>query len=238
MMHFRELNVQDSKLSVSGSVKFDIQIPRDVYKQGDDLRNALGKNRPVWIAASTHEGEDEIILAAYKNIKKKIPDCILILVPRHPERFDEVYKLCINDSFKTVRRSTSSSPFPPDTDVFLGDTLGEMLLFLIASDVCFMGGSLLGKKVGGHNVLEPAALGVPTITGESYYNFLEICTALLDKRLLSIANSSEQIANNVVELLNNPKEIENISNELKHFVHQNRGAIDTSITTILKAIHE
>ncbi len=163
---FERLGVDKDKLKVTGSIKFDIQISDDVKEKSKILRQELGQNRPVWIAASTHKGEDEQVLAAHKRVLESHPDALLILVPRHPERFDDMYGLCQQQGFETVRRTTQEN-VTNSTQVYLGDTMGEMLLLLRAADICFMGGSLVGDKVGGHNVLEPAALGVPIISGQA-----------------------------------------------------------------------
>ncbi|MCV5222483.1 3-deoxy-D-manno-octulosonic acid transferase, partial [Escherichia coli] len=137
-------------LSVTGSIKFDIQISDHVKQQGEALRAQLGKDRPVWIAASTHKGEDELVLDAHRQVLKSHPNALLVLVPRHPERFDDVFTLCQQQGFNTVRR-TSTHAVETDTQVYLGDTMGEMLTLMGAADICFMGGSLIGDKVGGHN---------------------------------------------------------------------------------------
>ncbi|MEF1308626.1 lipid IV(A) 3-deoxy-D-manno-octulosonic acid transferase [Vibrio mytili] len=201
---FARLGVDRAKLAVTGSIKFDIQISDDVKDQGKALRTELGQNRPVWIAASTHKGEDEQVLDAHQQVLASHPDALLILVPRHPERFNDVYALCQQQEFNTVRR-TASQPIEQTTQVYLGDTMGEMLVLIGAADVCFMGGSLIGDKVGGHNVLEPAALGVPVITGPSYYNFAEIVTVLSQSNTLEIVDSSKQLAEHISEQLSNPK---------------------------------
>ncbi|MFN1551731.1 lipid IV(A) 3-deoxy-D-manno-octulosonic acid transferase [Vibrio natriegens] len=195
---FERLGVERNKLSVTGSIKFDIQISDDVKAKGKALRSALGKHRPVWIAASTHKGEDEQVLEAHKQVLKSNPKALLILVPRHPERFDSVFELCQGQGFETIRR-TSQSEVADSTQVYLGDTMGEMLILIGAADVCFMGGSLIGDKVGGHNVLEPAALGVPVITGPSYYNFAEIVDKLREVKGIVVNANSNEIANSLVQ---------------------------------------
>ncbi|UYI47293.1 lipid IV(A) 3-deoxy-D-manno-octulosonic acid transferase [Vibrio natriegens] len=196
---FSRLGVDNNKLSVTGSIKFDIQISDDVKVKGKELRSALGKHRPVWIAASTHKGEDEQVLEAHKQVLESHSDALLILVPRHPERFDSVFELCQKHSFETIRR-TSQSDVAESTQVYLGDTMGEMLILIGAADVCFMGGSLIGDKVGGHNVLEPAALGVPVITGPSYYNFAEIVKDLSAQHILTIIETEQELSIKVLEL--------------------------------------
>jgi len=197
---FIRLGVAKEKVSVTGSIKFDIEISPKVKEEGQALRNQLGNNRPVWIAASTHNGEDEQILTAHQEVLKDHPNALLILVPRHPERFNDVFNLS-KQMFHTVRR-TEQNDGQLDTkiQVYLGDTMGEMLTLMEAADICFMGGSLLGDKVGGHNMLEPAALGKPILTGASYYNFLEITKALKDNTALLITESSKELSASVSHL--------------------------------------
>lgn len=197
---FIKLGVAKDKVSVTGSIKFDIEISPKVKEEGQALRNQLGNNRPVWIAASTHNGEDEQILSAHQEVLKDHPNALLILVPRHPERFNDVFNLS-KQMFHTVRR-TEQNDRQLDTkiQVYLGDTMGEMLTLMEAADICFMGGSLLGDKVGGHNMLEPAALGKPILTGASYYNFLEITKALKDNTALLITESSKELSASVSHL--------------------------------------
>jgi 3-deoxy-D-manno-octulosonic-acid transferase len=158
----------------------------------------------VWIAASTHKGEDEQILKAHKALLKSHPTALLIIVPRHPERFDSVFELCRQHGFKTTRRtnhtdgSLKQASVTETIQIYLGDTMGEMLVLLGSADVCLMGGSLIGDKVGGHNVLEPIALGIPTITGPSYYNFNDIVKDLQSKLAITILSNDDDIAETIL----------------------------------------
>ncbi|HDM8043620.1 TPA: lipid IV(A) 3-deoxy-D-manno-octulosonic acid transferase [Vibrio campbellii] len=222
---FERLGVDKDKLKVTGSIKFDIQISDDVKEKSKILRQELGQNRPVWIAASTHKGEDEQVLAAHKRVLEVHPFALLILVPRHPERFNDVFNLCQKQGFKTARRTTRSE-ITESTQVYLGDTMGEMLTLIGAADVCFMGGSLVGDKVGGHNVLEPAALGVPVITGPSYYNFMEITEKLLLESALIKINNCFELTNIVIEIVNNTAFSTEISERASAFIKANSGAIN------------
>ncbi|MEZ9349987.1 lipid IV(A) 3-deoxy-D-manno-octulosonic acid transferase [Vibrio splendidus] len=204
---FECLGVDKNKLAITGSIKFDIQISDEVREKGKALRAELGENRPVWIAASTHKGEDEQVLDAHQKVLEAHPNALLIIVPRHPERFDSVFELCQAQGFETVRRTSQSSQ-SESTQVYLGDTMGEMLILIGAADICFMGGSLIGDKVGGHNVLEPAALGVPVITGPSYYNFTEIVELLSQDSICELAKDSNELAHKIAQyfLAHEPKQ--------------------------------
>ncbi|MFA0568265.1 lipid IV(A) 3-deoxy-D-manno-octulosonic acid transferase [Vibrio gallaecicus] len=196
---FKRLGIPQNKLDVTGSIKFDVKVSPNVTEKGKNLRDVLGSNRPVWIAASTHKGEDELILSAHKALLETHTDALLILVPRHPERFNSVFELCRNQKLSVARRTLQESNLD-EAQVYLGDTMGEMLVLIGASDVCFMAGSLIGDKVGGHNMLEPAALGIPIITGPSYFNFKEITETLLSKQAI-IINEAHEISDSLTKLI-------------------------------------
>ncbi len=179
---------------VSGSSKFDIVLSDAQRSEGLALRSALGKDRPVWIAASTHEGEDELVLEAFRLLRRRVPNAVLILVPRHPERFGRVWALLQRLECRAVRRSHPETE-AAQVDVFLGDSMGELMMFYAASDIAFVGGSLL--PIGGHNVLEPCACGLPVLVGPHTFNFDGITSKLIDLggavRVLSAAQLSEQL---------------------------------------------
>lgn len=168
---FRRLGVLDEKLKVMGNLKFDQAVPDQAIEDGRKLRATLSPERPVWIAASTHSGEDEQILSAHRTLLDLGNDSLLILVPRHPERFNDVAGLVARSGFISQRRSADEK-VRDDLQVYVGDTLGELMMLFAASDVAFVGGSLV--ETGGHNPLEPAALGLPVITGPHWFNFAGI----------------------------------------------------------------
>ncbi|MCB1768614.1 MAG: 3-deoxy-D-manno-octulosonic acid transferase, partial [Candidatus Competibacteraceae bacterium] len=168
------------RVEVTGNLKYDLKIPDDLREQGRQFRRKwLGENQPVWIAASTHSGEDEQILRAFIRVRSSWPNLLLVLTPRHPERFDNVAALCREQGFNLIRRS-EQRPCTPDTAVFLGDSMGELLLFYAAADLAFVGGSLV--PTGGHNVLEPALLGLPVLFGPHMFNFAEASQQLLEAK--------------------------------------------------------
>lgn len=226
---FERLGFEKGKLFVTGSIKFDIQISDHTKEKGKALRSKLGLDRPVWIAASTHKGEDEQVLEAHKKILESQPNTLLILVPRHPERFNDVFELCQGQGFETARR-TSPEEVTTSTQVYLGDTMGEMLVLIGAADICFMGGSLIGDKVGGHNVLEPAALGVPVITGPSYFNFQLIIEKMLQKKCITISHSDLNL--DIVRLIEDPKSRNQMTQKAYSIMSDSIGSIDKTVKSL------
>ncbi|MCZ4372692.1 lipid IV(A) 3-deoxy-D-manno-octulosonic acid transferase [Vibrio diazotrophicus] len=230
---FIRLGVAKEKVFVTGSIKFDIEISPEVKEEGQALRNQLGNHRPVWIAASTHSGEDEQILSAHQEVLKDHPNALLILVPRHPERFNDVFNLS-KQKFNTVRRTEQNHRWlDADSQVYLGDTMGEMLVLIEAADICFMGGSLLGDKVGGHNMLEPAALGKPVLTGPSYYNFSEIVQLMLSNNAIIITPSAKAISTSVVTLVNNRSQLIRQGSLSYQCILKSKGAIKNTIEAFI-----
>ena len=228
---FARLGIPADRLSVTGSVKFDIQIAPALLAQSLQLRQQLGEARPVWIAASTHKGEDEQILEAFKAVKKQHPECLLILVPRHPERFDSVADLCQSQQLSCVRRTTKQT-VDSNTDVYLADTMGEMLLLMGAADITVMCGSLIGDKVGGHNMLEPAALAKPILTGPSYYNFADITQQLKAAGALDVCRDAGEIGNRLSALLSDPAQCKRMGEAGCEVVKNNQGAVAKTLAVI------
>jgi len=230
---FKTLGLSQSQLSVTGTVKFDIQFSESIINNGLSLRQLLGNQRPVIIASSTHKGEDELVLTAFEKVKQQHTNALLILVPRHPERFDDVAALCLDKFPHTQRRSqTQPSDELNNIDVYLGDSMGEMPILLAASDICFMGGSLIGDKVGGHNLLEPAALAKACITGPSYFNFADVTAQLLDCNGVAVVNDELELANKINELLSQPEVAVRMGLQAKHVVEKNKGALSKIMQTL------
>lgn len=226
---FLRLGVAKEKVMVTGSIKFDLNINHDVIQAGEQLRQQLGPHRPIWIAASTHKGEDELCLAAHRQVLTIYPEALLILVPRHPERFDSVAELCLSQGFTLSRRTQHTKTC---TQVYLGDTMGEMLTLIGSADICFMAGSLLGNKVGGHNPLEPAALAKPILNGPSYYNFSEVTDVLLAANALHLCASPQEIAHTLIELFSHPDVAREKGQQAEQVVSNNRGALERTLTAI------
>ncbi|OED64520.1 3-deoxy-D-manno-octulosonic acid transferase [Vibrio splendidus ZS-139] len=229
---FIRLGLDKASVHVTGSIKFDIEVSAEQVSKGKALRGQIGFERCVWIAASTHQGEDEIILDAHKQLLKDNPNTLLIIVPRHPERFNQVTELAKQHQFNTITR-TSQQPITSDVEVYIADTMGEMLVLLGGSDVCFMGGSLVGDKVGGHNLLEPAALQLPLLNGPSYFNFSEVTDKLLEANAVVICQDSQDIAGQLRELFTQPKLRKEKGLAAYQVIEQNRGALDQTLAYIL-----
>jgi 3-deoxy-D-manno-octulosonic-acid transferase len=178
--------------------------------------------RPVWIAASTHAGEDEIVLAAHRQLRVQQPDALLILVPRHPERFAAVFELCVQAGFATRRRSTGEALMAGD-QVLLGDTMGELLFLYALADSAFVGGSLVAN--GGHNLLEPAALGKPVLSGPHLFNFLEIAAHLRSAGALLEVTDAATLAEQVASLWREPARAVHMREAGLAVLHANQGAL-------------
>lgn len=219
---FIDLGVDPHRISVDGSVKYDLNIANTDLSQGRSWRNQLGADRPVLIAASTHEGEDAIALGAWSQLKAQFPKLALILVPRHPERFNSVASLAARFSDAVVRRSSEHPP-SEDTEVWIGDSLGELLSYYAAADVAFVGGSFSGT--GGHNPLEPAALGKPIIMGPSRYNFAAISRELEEEGALFEVSGTDELAQRARELFSKANSTSASEAGLR-VVERNRGALE------------
>ncbi len=218
---FLALGLDPKHLIVAGNVKFDVALKEGVEITGKQYRETFG-NRPVWIAASTHVGEEEPVLLAFKQILEQQPDALLILVPRHPERFDTVAALLAQHSYTFVKRSTGV-PVARETQILLGDTMGELALFYAASDVAFVGGSLV--PVGGHNALEAAALSVPVIMGPYVDNCVEITKRLADAGALIQVSDSDALAKAVLHWFLKPADRQQAGACAKKVVKKNQGAV-------------
>jgi len=219
---FLELGANPERTWVTGNIKFDVELHPDIAGQGALVRSSLFGERPVWIAASTHDGEEQLVLDAHRTLLGSYPALLLLLVPRHPERFDGVRELIKEQAFSFVSR-TDKQPCTPSTEIFLVDTMGEVPLFYAASDIAFVGGSLV--PIGGHNLLEPAAQGVPIVTGPHLFNAQEIAEEFIELGACRVVADGDELATTVAYLLDNPAAASEMGGNGLSVLEQNRGSL-------------
>ena len=229
------LGLKKECCEVTGNIKFDLAINDDIRKTAKNFKIHLNKTKQhiIWIAASTHAGEDEIIIDVFKAAKLKINNLLLVLVPRHPERFSDVVTLSLSSGLHVQQRSHNELLLDA-TDVLVGDTMGELLVFLGASDIAFIGGSFV--PVGGHNVIEPAVWGLPILTGPHLFNFTEASQLLLAEDAMKIVNNAEQLKEMVVELAEDKDLRQGMGDRARDVALGNRGALDKLFLAIKKRI--
>jgi 3-deoxy-D-manno-octulosonic-acid transferase len=211
------------RVLVTGNVKFDLEVPQAARQAGKALRATQFAGRPVWVAGSTHEGEEAQLLAAHRLVTAQRPDALLVLVPRHPNRFDTVRSWLKGEQIEFAARSRNETVMATTT-VLLGDTLGELMTFYAAADIAFVGGSLIAT-VGGHNLLEPAVLERPILTGPHYFNAPDIAELMLSSGAARQVASAEQLAAIVLELFANPAKRADMGARGSAIVAENRGAL-------------
>lgn len=228
---FLGLGLNEHQLVVTGNIKFDLSLDDEIKTRAQSLKAQWqgDSKRPVLLVASTHRGEDEIILDSFEQIRLSFPELLLVMVPRHPERFDEVFQCCSNRGLQVIRRSSGEPPSLED-QVLLGDTMGELLLFFGACDIAFVGGSLV--PVGGHNLIEPAAWKVPVLSGPHLFNFSEASRLLLEAKGMAVCEGVNVIAHQVTELLQNPASAVQMGAAAKLVADNNRGALDQLLDII------
>ncbi|MGR9045710.1 MAG: lipid IV(A) 3-deoxy-D-manno-octulosonic acid transferase [Gammaproteobacteria bacterium] len=230
---FIQIGAERSRVGMMGNLKFDSEIPRAALEQGKQVRDSLFPERFVWIVASTHGNEEDPFLELYRDLKPDMPELLLLIVPRHPERFNEVEKLCGQARLSVVTR-TSGRSCSIETDVFLLDTMGELKLFYAASDLAFVGGSMV--PVGGHNILEPAALGVPVVFGPYMHNFKEIERQVLEHDAAIQCRDLNEIGATVRSLHADPQRRSQLAAKGRKFVEQNRGALEKVVRILSEAV--
>ena len=232
---FRSLGASSVRTWVIGNIKFDIELPENLLVDGQQLREKLFGDRPIWIAASTHDYEEQQVLAAHSELRQRFPSLLLILVPRHPERFRDVRKLLEQQGFKSAGRTTDGA-CEEATEVFLVDTMGELPLFYAASDVAFVGGSLV--PVGGHNLLEPAALGLPVISGPHVFNAPEIADMFVERGASRIVADASELGAAVGELIADPDAAKAVGEQGREIVQENRGSLGKLLSLLEPLIGE
>ncbi|MEH6456330.1 MAG: lipid IV(A) 3-deoxy-D-manno-octulosonic acid transferase [Cocleimonas sp.] len=253
---FIQLGAKTSQIEESGNIKYDISIDESQVTQAEKYLKTWNvtdqSKRLVYVAASTHEGEDSKILFTYVNLLKQFPELLLVLVPRHPERFDDVYEQCLEqlpETLNIVRHSENRSHTEDyagsnnkKINVILGDSMGEMQMWFSAADIVFIGGSLV--KTGGHNPLEATLFGVPVVSGPHMFNFEDIATELSVAELLFVCDDEFEISKKLSQILTDKKQLEEQGSEVnlfkeksERFMQQHRGVTTRLLSIISKLIN-
>lgn len=224
---FRALGAAAERTHITGNLKFDLSLPPDIAEHGRALRGQYAPTRAVWVAGSTHGGvEEEAVIEAHRRVRALHPAALLVLAPRHPNRFGEVADWLERRGIAFARRSRSSAAAGAgdSPEVLLLDTLGELLYFYAAADVAFVGGSL--APIGGHNLLEPAALGLPVLTGPNNQNGEDVARLLLDCGAAEVVRNGGELGSRVAELLSDQALRMEMGNRGRATVDRNRGALE------------
>ena len=234
---FRALGADPASTHVTGNLKFDFQLPPRTVERGARLREQYAHARALWVAGSTHGGgEEQALLEAQRRVRAAHPEALLVLAPRHPQRFAEVAALLHQAGVSFVRRSQGAAAAAQSCEVLLLDSLGELLDFYAAADVAFVGGSLV--PIGGHNLLEPAALGVPILTGPYNSNSEEVARLLIARGAAEVVHDAAELGARVGALLANPEARVRIGAQARASVDSNRGALDRLLGLIEPLLNE
>jgi len=230
---FLELGARPDRVRVVGNLKYDMHVSDTLVPQAAQWREGWGRQRPVWIAASTHEGEELPVIEAHSHLLRRFPDALLLVAPRHPERFRPMVQLCRSYGFLTACRSEDGLA-RPETQCFVLDTLGELVPFCAAADVAFVAGSL--DPIGGHNVLEPAALGVPVIVGPNTFNFAEVTELLVERGACVRINDADGLATTLQRLLGQPELRGEMGRNAMAVVEAERGAAARTLEIVHRTL--
>jgi 3-deoxy-D-manno-octulosonic-acid transferase len=230
----RNLGAPAPLVRVTGNLKFDVALPAHLLDEGRRLREQWGRDRPVWIAASTHAGEERHVLDAFDRLRSSLPALLLVLVPRHPERFKAVARLCQRRGLNVALRSRARGELAAGCDVLIGDTMGELQRLYAAADVAFIGGSLVPH--GGQNLLEACAVHVPPIFGPHMFHFEEISAMALERGAARQVHDSSGLAAAVALYFEQP-ELRRAAGRAAHtLVTDNRGALRRTLDLIAESL--
>jgi 3-deoxy-D-manno-octulosonic-acid transferase len=221
---FVALGARVAQTIVCGNVKYDQRLPADLPAIAASRRTELGRQRPVWVAGSTHEGEEVQVLAAHRLLLQRDPTLLLVLAPRHPPRFDGVADLLDRQGFRSVRRTSGAANVPATAEVLLLDTLGELVVHYAAANAAFVGGSLV--PIGGHNLLEPLAAGCPACTGPSNHNDARTAQLLCDAGAVEVVADAGSLAAAIHRFLAEPQSGQERLRAAEAILTANQGAVD------------
>jgi len=219
---FRDLGAAPARTFVTGNIKFDVEIDESLAARGRQFAAEYFPGRSVWIAASTHAGEEQIVLTAHRRLLAAVPDALLVLVPRHPERFPAVADMIREQGLDFVSR-TGGERCSAGTRVFLGDTMGELPLFYAASDIAFVAGSLV--PIGGHNLLEPASLGLPILTGPHLFNAEDIAAMFAQRGASQLVTDAAELAAALERLFADEPARKEMGERARRLLLDNRGSL-------------
>ncbi|MBB4834314.1 3-deoxy-D-manno-octulosonic acid transferase [Acinetobacter schindleri] len=226
-----DLGIETKKTQVLGNIKFDITAPQQFIERASELKREWTlQGRKIITLASTHAPEEQQLMAELKAVLDTDPTLLCIVVPRHPERFDEVFQAAQALNLTTQRRSLEQK-IEADTQIYLADSMGEMWLWYALSQVCYVGGSL-NEPGGGHNILEPIALNVPTILGKNYFNFQTIVDEFLEAQAVEVVENAQQAAMTLLKILNDSSKAESLNTAAQKIMQQNQGSLAKHIAVI------
>jgi 3-deoxy-D-manno-octulosonic-acid transferase len=231
-VRFVRLGARSGQVAEVGNLKFDVAVPEALDGFAAQCRQRCGE-RPVWIAASTHEDEEAAVIAIHRRLRTRFPDLLLLWAPRHPERFRVVAEHARAAGWQVATRSRARWPQAGDA-VFLVDTMGELMNFYACADVAFVGGSL--QPVGGHNLLEPAATGTAIVTGPHLHNFAEISRRLSEADALVVADDAGQVEDALARLLADADERARMAEAGRKLVEMGRGALAQTLVLLQPAL--
>jgi 3-deoxy-D-manno-octulosonic-acid transferase len=235
---FRALGADPGNTHVTGNLKFDFSVPADIAERGRALRAYYAAGRPVWVAGSTHGGgEEEALIEAQKIVRGRYPGALLVMAPRHPNRFGEVAAQLVSRGVRFIRRSqVPAAGAIVEAEILLLDSLGELLDFYAGGDVAFVGGSLV--PIGGHNLLEPAALGLPILTGPNTSNSAEVARLLGERGAADVVRTPQELADKVAALLADPDTRARMGAQGRAFVDANKGALQKLLGLVVPLIEQ
>jgi len=226
---FRSIGANPARTHVTGNIKFDFQPPPGIEERGARWRESNAPGRLIWVAGSTHEGEEDMILDAHRVVLQHFPEALLLLIPRHPQRFDVVRELLTRRGEAFTSRS-SGTAIPRASSVMLGDTMGDLMMFYAAADVAFVAGSLV--PIGGHNLLEPVALGRPVLTGPHNFNSQAVACLLLEAGAARIVANVGQLSAAVSDLLDDTALRTSMGAAGRSVLDANRGALERMLKLV------
>lgn len=236
---FTALGLATQACQISGNVKFDLTLTPAQQHSAAQLRQRWqGEQRLLWLAASTHPGEEQQLLESFAELRQRFAGLLLVLVPRHPERAERLAAAVAEQGWQCRRQSEwrqSEAALPLEVDVLLGDTIGELLLFYGAADVAFVGGSLIAR--GGHNPIEPAVWGCPAVAGGSQYNFAEVSRLLCAAGGMALVDNSAQLTQQLTAWLSAPEQRRAVGAAAAAVAADNRGALARQLAAVADALN-